>query len=102
MRSYFHAHFYFPGPDAPVDLAPVKDLSAVESQPVPSAAAVKQDILLPPVGALTTEDGEGGADKVLNNNLTEDKEMEVMDAHEEGAQTEGKELAFCVSENQKH
>ncbi|XP_044051855.1 Golgi membrane protein 1 isoform X2 [Siniperca chuatsi] len=70
------------GPDAPVDLAPPKDLSEVESQSVPSAAAVKQGVLLP------TEKGEAETSKLLKNNLTEDKEMEVMDAHEEGAQTE--------------
>lgn len=93
---------YFPGPDAPVDLTPAKDLSEVESQSVPSAAAVKQDILLPPEGAVATEEGKAETSKLLKNNLTEDKEVEVMDAHEEAAQTEGKELAFYISENQTH
>uniref|UniRef100_UPI0037E844CC Golgi membrane protein 1 isoform X2 n=1 Tax=Semicossyphus pulcher TaxID=241346 RepID=UPI0037E844CC len=69
-------------PDAPLNLAPAKDLA------IPSAAADKQDILSPPEGAVTTEDGEAETTKPLKNNLTEDKEMEVMDAHEEGAQTE--------------
>ncbi|KAK9522833.1 hypothetical protein VZT92_019275 [Zoarces viviparus] len=73
-------------PDAPVDLAPQKDLSKAES--APSAAAVKQDILLPPEEAVETEEGEAETGGPLKNNLTEDKEMEVMDAHEEGAQTE--------------
>lgn len=69
--------------DNPLDQALAKDVT------VPSATAGKQDILLPPEGAATTEEGEAGTSKLLNNNLTEDKEMEVMDAHEESpAQTE--------------
>ncbi|XP_051277602.1 Golgi membrane protein 1 isoform X1 [Dicentrarchus labrax] len=76
-------------PDAPVDLLPEKDLSKVESQSLPaSAAAVKQDILLPPEGAVTTDEGEADTSKLLNNNLTEEKEMGLMDAHEEGPQTD--------------
>lgn len=85
---------FFPCPDAPVALLPAKDPSKVEPQSVPSAAAVKQDILLPPEGDVTTEEGEAETTKLMKNNLTEDQEMELMDAHEEGAQTEGNELAF--------
>ncbi|XP_041643137.1 Golgi membrane protein 1 [Cheilinus undulatus] len=55
---------------------------------VPSATAGKQDILSPPEGAVATEEGEAEAGKLVKNNLTEDKEVEVMDAHEEGAQAE--------------
>lgn len=62
-----------------------KDLSKAES--VPSAAAAEQDIL-PQEGAVKTDESEGEPNKLLDNNLTEDKDMEVMDAHEEGAQTE--------------
>ncbi|XP_036954911.1 Golgi membrane protein 1 isoform X2 [Acanthopagrus latus] len=76
------------GPDAPADLSPAKDFSEVESQPIPSAAAVKQDILPPPVGAVTTDEGEEETSKLVKNNLTDDKDMELMDVHEEGAQTE--------------
>lgn len=76
------------GPDAQADLPPEDDLSKVEPQFVPSAAAVKQDILLPPEEALETEEGEAETSEPLKNNLTEDKDMEVMDAGEEGAQTE--------------
>lgn len=75
-------------PDVPVDQPPEKYLSTAESQSVPSAVAVKQDTLLPPEGAVETEKGEAETSKPLKNNLTEDKAMEVMDAHEEGAQTE--------------
>lgn len=69
--------------DAPLNQALAKDAT------VPSATAGKQDILPPPGGAATTEEADAGNNKLLNNNLTEDKEMEVMDAHEESpAQTE--------------
>ncbi|KAM7018730.1 Golgi membrane protein 1 [Tautogolabrus adspersus] len=68
--------------DAPLNQATAKDLT------VPSATAEKQDILSPPEGAVTTEEGEAETSKLLKNNLTEGKEVEVMDAHEEGAQTE--------------
>lgn len=76
------------GPNAPVDLPPEKDVSKVESQSVPSAAAVKQDILLPPEEGVETEEGETETSEPLRNSLTEDKDMEVMDAHEEEVQTE--------------
>ncbi|XP_068994875.1 Golgi membrane protein 1 isoform X1 [Embiotoca jacksoni] len=72
------------GPDAPVELPPVKD----PSQSAPSAAAVKQDILQPQEEVVKTDEGEAETSKHLKNNLTEDKELEVMDAHEDGAQTE--------------
>ncbi|XP_034727027.1 Golgi membrane protein 1 isoform X1 [Etheostoma cragini] len=77
------------GLDAPVDLPLENDLSKVESQSVPSAAAVKQHILQPPEGAVKTQDGEAETTEPLKNNLTEDKDVEVMDANEEGTQTEG-------------
>ncbi|XP_074527031.1 Golgi membrane protein 1 isoform X2 [Halichoeres trimaculatus] len=69
--------------DAPLDQALAKDVT------VPSATVGKQDILSPPEGAATTEEGDAETSKHVKNNLTEDKEMEVMDAHEENpAQTE--------------
>ncbi|XP_022613535.1 Golgi membrane protein 1 [Seriola dumerili] len=71
-----------------VDLPSVKDLSKVDFTFVPSAAAVKQDILLPPGGADKTQEVDPENNKLLKNNLTEDKAMEVMDDHEEGAQTQ--------------
>ncbi|XP_030273097.1 Golgi membrane protein 1 isoform X1 [Sparus aurata] len=76
------------GPDAPADLSPAKDFSEPESQSSPSAAAVKQDILPPPVGAVTTDEGEEETSKLVKNNLTDDKDMELMDVHEDGTQTE--------------
>lgn len=44
----------------------------------------------PPEGAVEGEKGEAETSKPVKNNLTEDNEMEVMDVHEEGAQTEGR------------
>lgn len=79
--------FHFLGPDATV-LSSHKDQLKV--QPAPSAAAVKQDILPPPEGAVKTQDGEAETSKPLKNNLTEEKEVEVMGAHEGETQTEGK------------
>lgn len=76
------------GPDAPADLSPAKDFSELESQSSPSAAAVKQDILPPPVGAVTADEGEEETSKLVKNNLTDDKDMELMDVHEDGTQTE--------------
>ncbi|XP_070821568.1 Golgi membrane protein 1 isoform X2 [Chaetodon trifascialis] len=75
------------GSDAQADMKPAKDLSEVESRSVPSAAAVKQDTLLPPEGTVLTEE-KAEKSKLLTNNLTEDKDMELMDAHEEDTHTE--------------
>ncbi|XP_056275478.1 Golgi membrane protein 1 isoform X2 [Pseudoliparis swirei] len=74
--------------DAPGDLPSQKDLSKAESQTAPAAANVKQDILLPPEEAVETEEGEAETIEHLKNNLTENNEVELMDAHEDGAQTE--------------
>lgn len=90
---------YFTGPGAPADLSPAKEFTEVESQSSPSAAAVKQDVLPPPVGAVTADEGEEEASKLVNNNLTDDKDMELIDVHEDGTQTEGKESHFYVLEN---
>ncbi|XP_029999514.1 Golgi membrane protein 1 isoform X2 [Sphaeramia orbicularis] len=72
-------------------LSPVKGLARLESESVPSAAAVKQDdILPPPEGAVKTQAGEAETNGPLENNLNEnkeDKDLELMDVHE-GAQTE--------------
>ncbi|KAG7223445.1 hypothetical protein INR49_015548 [Caranx melampygus] len=67
--------------DAPVDLQSVKESVA-------SDAAVKQDVLLPPEGAVKTQEVEAESNKLLQNNLTEQKEMKVVNAHEDGAQLE--------------
>eukprot|EP00064_Thunnus_orientalis_P002001 superscaffoldBa00000139_g2006 len=71
------------GPDDPA-----KGPSQKEPQSVPSATAIKQEVVLPLEGADKTEEGETETSKLLTKNLTEDKETEVMDAHEEGTQTE--------------
>lgn len=73
------------GPAGQADLPLPKELPKFETESVPSAAAVKQEVLLPPGGAVTTDEAQADTSKLLKNNLTEDKEMELMDAHEEDA-----------------
>lgn len=89
----------FPYADFTVALLPAKDSLKAEFQSVPSAAAVKEDVLLPPEGAIATEEGEAEDGKLLKNNLTEDKEDELMGLHEEGAKTEGNEFVFLDFRN---
>lgn len=57
-----------------------------------SDAAAKQDVLLPPEGAVDTHEDEAENNKPLQNNLTEQKEMKAMSTHEDRAQPEGKGL----------
>ncbi|KAL3062849.1 hypothetical protein OYC64_002614 [Pagothenia borchgrevinki] len=76
------------GPNTPVDLLTGKDFSKIDSQSVPSAAVVKQETLLPPEGAVIPQEGEAETSEPVKNNLTEDKEVEVMDVHGEDTQTE--------------
>ncbi|XP_033974377.1 Golgi membrane protein 1 [Trematomus bernacchii] len=76
------------GPNTPVDLPTGKDLSKIDSQSIPSAAAVKQETLLPPEGAVLPQEGEAETSEPVKNNLTEEKEVEVMDVHGEDTQTE--------------
>ncbi|XP_033946911.1 Golgi membrane protein 1 [Pseudochaenichthys georgianus] len=76
------------GPNTPVDLPTGKDLSKIYSQSIPSAAAVKQETLLPPEGVVLPQEAEAETSEPVKNNLTEDKEMEVMDVHREDTQTE--------------
>ncbi|XP_061585252.1 Golgi membrane protein 1 [Cololabis saira] len=80
------------GSDVSVGQPPNKDLSTLELQSAPSAV-VKEDALQPKEGDVKTDDvktdeTETETSKHLMDNLTEDKEMEVMDTHEEDAQTE--------------
>ncbi|XP_047448456.1 Golgi membrane protein 1 isoform X2 [Mugil cephalus] len=72
-------------PSAPVELLPAKDFSKTES---PTAAAVKQDVVEPQEGAIKTDEVETETSKLLKNNLTENKGIELMDAQEDGVQTE--------------
>ncbi|KAM7392061.1 hypothetical protein PAMP_022702 [Pampus punctatissimus] len=74
--------------DAPDDLPPAKGLLQKEPQSVPSAAAIKEDAVPPPEGADKTDKGEKETSKHVAKNMTEGKEMEVMDVHEDGTQTE--------------
>ncbi|XP_071369673.1 Golgi membrane protein 1 [Centroberyx affinis] len=74
--------------DPPMILSSPKDLSKPESESVPSVAAAKQETLLSPEGAVGTDGGDEEASKLQKKNLTEDKEVEVMDAHGEDTQIE--------------
>ncbi|XP_053276376.1 Golgi membrane protein 1 isoform X1 [Pleuronectes platessa] len=74
------------GSDEPVPS--VNEVSKEELQSVPSAAAGKQDILPPLEGAVKTNEAGTETSKLMKNNLTEDEDMELMDVHEEGTQTE--------------
>lgn len=55
-----------------------KDLGPTKSQPV-SPTAAKQDVLQPEEGAVETEESQAEGGKPEDNNLTEDKEVEVID-----------------------
>lgn len=68
-----------------------KASSKEESQSVPPAPADKLDVLPPPLGgAVVADEGEGKNAEILKNNLADDEKIEVMDIHDDGAQTEGK------------
>lgn len=71
-----------------------KDLSKPESKSVPLAVTVKQETLLPPEGPMGAEDRKAEASKPQEK--TQD-EMEVMDAHGEGTQIEGKKIHLLYS-----
>lgn len=81
---------FFLVPSAPVEQPTSKDLSKAGPESVPSTAALKQEDKQPQEGADKADEVEGETGKLLENNLIEDKENEVMDAHEEDPQTEGK------------
>lgn len=67
--------------------SPTKDLSKTG---IKSGSLVKNSKQQPGDEDIRTEEIEAKTSKDLNNNLTEDKDMEVMDARDEGAQTNGK------------
>ncbi|KAL3975746.1 exocyst complex component 8 [Sarotherodon galilaeus] len=75
-------------PSAPVEQPTSKDLSKAGPKSVPSAAALKQEDKQPQEGADKADEVEGETGKLVENNLTEDKENEAMDAHEEDPQIE--------------
>ncbi|XP_037536291.1 Golgi membrane protein 1 isoform X2 [Nematolebias whitei] len=67
--------------------SPTKDLSKMAIKSVSLASTVKKNKLQLGDEDIRTDETEAKTSKDLNNNLTEDKDMEVMDAHDEGAQT---------------
>lgn len=68
-------------------LPPAKDLSQKDS--VPSTVALEPEVPLQAEVVDKTKAAEAEPRKLLIKNLTEMEEMEEMDAHEEGTQTEG-------------
>lgn len=95
--------FYFasllPRPDAALTWPPEEKLSNEDTKPGSTAAAVEKETL-PPLGVAVTTEKDGPADsKPKQENLTEDKGMELMDAHEEGAHSESKEQALIRLQN---
>lgn len=65
--------------------------SKEEAKPVPTAVAAEKDVLPPLGGVVTTEKDEPMDSKPMQENLTEDKDMELLDAHEEDAHSEKKD-----------
>lgn len=101
MHTITDTHFlsYLSASVAQVDQLPAKDLSKVDSQSVPSAASVKQDVLPPPVGDVVTEEGEAETSKLLTDNLTEDKNVGLMDAQTEGKEKQKNNLLYFRESN---
>lgn len=87
----------FPAPSSPGESLPTKNLSKEQPESVPPAPEEKQDVLLPPGGAVGTEEGQADGSKLGQDNLTEDKDVGLMDTPDDGAHTEGKEI--LVQEN---
>lgn len=72
----------------PVEHPTSKDLSKAEPQAVPSDIEFKQKSIQPKEGADKADKTEAETGKLVKNNLTEDKGIEVIDTHEEGPQRE--------------
>lgn len=71
-----------------------KASSKEEPHSVPNAAGDKLDVLPPPPdGEVIADEGETKNAEILKNNLAEDENIEVMDSHDDAAQTEGKNLS---------
>lgn len=98
---FLHVLIYCPlfslCPGVPLALLSVKYSSKVEPHSIPSSAAEKPRVFLPPEGTVTTEDGNVEAVKFMKNNLTEDKQFDIMDVQEEGVRTEGKIYQYLYS-----
>lgn len=70
--------------------SPTKDLSKAEIQSVSLAASLKQNKLQPGEEDIRTDESGTKTNKDVKKNLTEIKGVEVKDAYEGGAQTNGK------------
>lgn len=76
-----------------------KEVLKEDAKPVPTAAAAEKDVL-PPLGGVVTTEKDGPVEsKPVQDNFTEDKDMELLDAHEEDAHSESKEQALIRLQN---
>lgn len=71
-------------------LFPAKASSKEEPHSVPPAVADKLDGLPPPPEGAVADEGAAINAEILKNNLSEDGNFEIMDIHDEAAETEGK------------
>lgn len=86
-------------PDAALTSLPDKDPIKEVDKTVPTGATDEKDVL-PPLGGVVTTEKDGEMDsKPIQDNLTEDKDMELLDAHEEDAHSESKEQALIRLQN---
>lgn len=88
-----------PHPDAALTSLPDKKLFKEDAKPVATAATGEKDVLLPLDGVVATEKDGPMETKPIQDNLTEDKDMELLDAHEEDAHSESKEQALIRLQN---
>lgn len=88
-----------PRPNAALTSLPDKEPLKEDAVPLPSvAAAVKDD--LPPLGGVDAEEKEAPMDnKAMQENLAEDKDMELLDAHEEDDHSDSKDSALLRLQN---
>lgn len=100
--SLFYAFYLaslLPYHDPALTWLPDEEPSKEEAKPVPTAAAAEKDVLPPLGGVVATEKDEQMDSKLMQENLTEDKDMELLDAHEEDAHSESKEQALIRLQN---
>lgn len=96
---YSFSRSLLPHPDAVLTSLSDKEPFKEEGKLVPTAASAQKDVL-PPLGGVVSTEKDGPMDsKPIQDNLTEDKDMELLDAHEEDAHSESKEQALIRLQN---
>lgn len=94
----WHIHI-LPHHDIPLTAPPDEEHLKEDVKPVPTVTMVKKDLLAPLDGVVTTEKDGPMDSKHIQDNLTEDKDMELLDAHEEDAHSDSKEQALIRLQN---